>query len=170
MVSVSDSTAASTQVLYQKPTQDIPEELEENIWAESREGKREEKEEFIGEKAFMSYYKRYRQVSQDPDRQQNSPSVAFIRETNKMKIPPAPFGLIKRKGSVQEINVKHYNIGDRYGKALGGSIKHIKPKVINLGSNKNTKGISSIIRNLGDDLEKLDLSDNYTSLKSIIDL
>lgn len=53
---MSETTAASTLIQY-FPKAEIPEELEENIWAESRESQREPKEEFTGEEAYMSYYK-----------------------------------------------------------------------------------------------------------------
>lgn len=168
-MSASESTAASTLVHYRK--KEIPEDLEDNIWAESREGNREtHKELFVGQEAFLSYYRKFRKVSQDPDRFKSSPSVAFIKETNRLMVPPSPFGLIKRKGLADEINVRHYNIGNNYGRALGNSMKYIKPKSIMLGCNKNTKGISCIVENLNDGLEKLDLSDNLISVKSIIDL
>jgi len=39
-----------------------------------------------------------------------------------------------------------------------------------LGNNKNRKGISSIIKNLSDNLEKLDLSNNFIGFKQILDL
>lgn len=109
-------------------------------------------------------------MSQDPDRYQASPTIAFIRESNKMRIPPAPHGLIKRRGRKDEVNVKHYNLGNNHLKALASSMKHLKPKAINLGSNKNNYGIASIVKSLDDNLERLDLSQNLLSLKSVMDL
>ena len=87
-----------------------------------------------------------------------------------MKISPAPLGLIKRKGKADEINIRHYNIGNKFGEALGKTIKHVKPKALLLGSNKNNRGITSIISNLTDNLEKLDLSENRIGIQSMIDL
>jgi len=104
--------------------------MEEDIWADRKDKRKEYKEGFIGQEAFMNYYRRYRQVSQDPDRHRPSPSVEFIKETNRLKVPPTPLGLIKRRGKADEINIKHYNIGNSYGKALGRTIKHIKPKAL----------------------------------------
>ena len=118
----------------------MPEEIEENIWGESRESKRESDTElFVGKEAFTNYYKKYRKVSQDPERYQCSPSVAYIKESYKMNMLPAPFGLIKRRGRADEVNVKHYNIGNQYGRALGGSIKHLRPRSIILASNKSSQ-------------------------------
>lgn len=168
VLSLADSTAASTFINFKKKK--LPDDLDENIWAEKKDKKKEYKETFVGEEAFLNYYKRYRKMSQDPDRYEPSPTVEFINETNRLKWPPAPFGFIKRKGKADEININHYNIGNNYGKALGKTIKHIKPKVLLLGNNKNRKGISSIIKNLSDNLEKLDLSNNFIGFKQILDL
>ncbi len=81
-------------------------------------------------------------MSQDPNKLRSSPSAELIREANKLRISPAPFGLIKRKGKADEINIQHYNIGNSFGKALGKSIKHIKPKALLLGNNKSDAGIT----------------------------
>ena len=129
VISFTESTAASTMFNHKKESL---EDFEENIWAEKKDNKRY-KETFIGEEAFLNYYKRYRQVSQDPERYKASPSVEFIKETSRLKVPPAPFGLVKRKGKPGEINVKHYNIGNSYGKAIGKTIRHVKPKALILG-------------------------------------
>ena len=72
-----------------------------------------------------------------------------MKERRRMNIPPAPLGLVKRRGKEDEINVKNYYIGDRYGKALSSSIKHLKPKALFLSSNNNTNEIMNIINNLG---------------------
>lgn len=93
--------------------------------------------------------------------------IAFMKECRKMNIPPAPFGLVKRKGKENEINIDNYNIGDRYGKALSSSIKHVKPKALFLSSNNNTNGIMNIINNLNEQCEKLDLSNNFVNSKTI---
>jgi len=84
-----------------------------------------------------------------------------------MHIPPAPLGLIKRKGKENEINIDNYNIGDRYAKALSSSIKHVKPKALLLSSNNNTHGIMNIIHNLNEQCEKLDLSNNFVNGKTV---
>lgn len=52
---VSEITAASTLANHAK--QDTSEELDENIWGESRQGEREVKNEFIGKEALLNYYK-----------------------------------------------------------------------------------------------------------------
>lgn len=165
---MSETTAASTLANYPRP--EFSDELQENLWAESRESNRYDKEQLVGEDAFVNYYEKFRKISRDPQRYKPTATVAYIKETLKLGIPPAPLGLIKRKGSAAEINVKNYNIGNGFGKALGGSMKYLKPKSINLGSNKNTVGIASIIENLNDGLENLDLSQNLINLKCILDL
>ena len=109
-------------------------------------------------------------ISRDPQRFDSSPMVSFMKKCRKMKIPPAPFGLLKRKGSKDVINVNHYNLGDNYCKALSTSIKHIKPKAMLLSSNNNTHGIMNIIHNLNEQCEKLDLSNNFVNSKTISNL
>jgi NLR family CARD domain-containing protein 3 len=165
---MSETTAVSTHANFHRG--ELVDDSDENIWADSKDSKKATKNEFIGEEAFLNYYKKFRKVSQDPQRYENWAQVEFIKRIEKEGMPPAPFGLIKRNGNPDEINVKHYNIGNRYGRALGSSLKHIRPKIINLCGNKNWIGISSIIKNLNDNLESLDLSTNLISLKSIIDL
>jgi hypothetical protein len=96
-----------------------------------------------------------------------SPMIAFMKECRRMQIPPAPFGLVKRKGKENVINVNHYNIGDSYAKALSSSIKHINPKTLILSSNNNTQGIMNIIHNLNEQCEKLDMSNNFVNSKTI---
>lgn len=49
-------------------------------------------------------------------------------------------------------------------------MKYLNPKSLILGSNKNTEGISSIVDNLNDDLEQLDLSENLINLKTVMAL
>ena len=84
-----------------------------------------------------------------------------------MGISPAPIGMLKRKGRESDINIRNYHIGDHRGLALGTSMKYLNPKNLLLGCNMNTKGISSIIDNLNDDLENLDLSENRVDAKSL---
>lgn len=83
VLSLADSTAASTFINFKKKK--LPDDLDENIWAEKKDKKKEYKETFVGEEAFLNYYKRYRKMSQDPDRYEPSPTVEFINETNRLK-------------------------------------------------------------------------------------
>ena len=157
VISFTESTAASTRFQYNHNQIEINEEMWESIWAAKEEKpKTNNKETFVGEDAIKNYYKRYKQVSRDPNRYGTTASIEFIKETNRLRIPPTPLGLfrresesngiaIRRRSRPNEINIKHYNIGNNYGKALGKTIKHIKPKALILGWNKNNKGISNIV-------------------------
>jgi len=71
---------------------------------------------------------------------------------------------------MKEINVRNYNIGDRYARALGSTLKYVKPKALLLGGNKNKNGIEYIVKNLDKELLSLDLSTNLVSLRTVIDL
>lgn len=70
----------------------------------------------------------------------------------------------------KDINVNHYNIGNGYATALSSSMKHLNPKVLSLGYNNSTHGITRIVENLNKDLEKLDLSGNNLNTKAIMNL
>jgi len=121
-------------------------------------------------KRLLVIINKYKQVWADNQKRPESPSVVYIKEWQKLGISPAPIGLIKRKGRESEINIRNYFIGDHRGLALGTSMKYLNPKTIMLGSNMNTNGISSIIDNLNDDLEQLDLSENLLNAKSLAKL
>jgi len=82
---VSETTAASTYAAnFAKESSvyknDTSEELEEDLFAYSRDSKHAAKEDFVGEDAFHNYYKKYRKFSKDPKRFDDSPMIAFMKE------------------------------------------------------------------------------------------
>lgn len=169
---MSESTImGNTSSMLYPARQEDPEEIEENIWSESRDSKQEQsKDEYIGENAYTKYYKKYRQISSDNQRLAETPTVAYIKECNRVGISPAPLGLIKRKGQSSEINIRHYKIGDDRGSALGCSMKYINPKAVILADNSSTNGVSMIIDNLNDGVEQLDLSENNVNPRCLMTL
>jgi hypothetical protein len=66
---MSETTAVSTHANFHRG--ELVDDSDENIWADSKDSKKATKNEFIGEEAFLNYYKKFRKVSQDPQRYEN---------------------------------------------------------------------------------------------------
>lgn len=161
---LSESTITSSMIYPAR--QEDPEEIEENLWSESKDSILDQNnEEYVGEHAYTNYYKKFRQISKDNQRLPETPSVAYIKEWSRVGISPTPLGLIKRKGQTSEINIKHYKIGNDRGSALGSSMKYLNPKAVILSDNSSANGVSHILCNLNDGLEQLDLSENNVNVR-----
>jgi hypothetical protein len=82
----------------------------------------------------MSFYQQYKSSHKNSEYTDSS-SAAYLSELNKQSLPPHRFRLVDFKGKQDEIDLKSYGMGNRYGRAFGQGILQSRVKRLNLSDN-----------------------------------
>jgi hypothetical protein len=88
----------------------------------------------LGEDSVMSFYQQYKSSHKNSEYTDSS-SAAYLSELNKQSLPPHRFRLVDFKGKQDEIDLKSYGMGNRYGRAFGQGILQSRVKRLNLSDN-----------------------------------
>ena len=128
----------------------------------------------VGTSARSEFFDSYKQLNKLSQRNryeklEDSPNVAYLEEIKKQKLQPKPFGIIKRNGPEESIDLHLYSIGDSYASAFSYGLKHCRDlKSINLKSNRLTeRGSKTILQNLeGQSIKSIILAENKIGTKS----
>lgn len=118
---------------------------------------------YVGEEAYLHYYKKFRRLSKEKEISPNgySATTAYLTKCEQMQLAPLPVGILKWDGEETEINAENYLMGKKYALALSNSMKYLNTEKLNLQSNNlGMHGAAAIIENLSINLTELDLSKN----------
>ena len=76
--------------------------------------------------------------------------MAYLNKVNKINLNPEPFGIVRRKGPDNKIDIHSYSMGDVYAHAFSEGIEHCKNvKELNLSNNRLTEsGCVKILQKL----------------------
>lgn len=102
---------------------------------------------------------------------EDTPHVAYLEEIDKMHIKPQPFGIIRRKGPSNFIDIHMFSMGDTYAGAFSKGVKHYKVVTnLNLKANRLTdNGCQKILSEIHSKKVKLiNVSENKLGKKSIV--
>ena len=63
------------------------------------------------------------------------PQTAYLFECEKNNLVPTPFGLVGRKGNVDEINLQGHGMGNSYAQAYGKGLSLANIMKVNMADN-----------------------------------
>lgn len=129
----------------------------------------------VGNSAKLDFYDTYINLPQFSQRNQHerledSPNLAYLGAVQKQRLKPNPFGIVRRKGPENSIDIHQYSMGDAYAAAFSEGIKHVRNvNTLNLKANRlSDLGASQILKTLeSKQVKKILLSENRISIKTV---
>lgn len=129
----------------------------------------------VGNRAKLDFIDTYKNISllaqkNKIEHLEDSPSVAYLNKVNKINLNPEPFGIVRRKGPDNKIDIHSYSMGDVYAHAFSEGIEHCKNvKELNLSNNRLTEnGCVKILQKLKQKtIKKVILAENKIGARSI---
>lgn len=101
---------------------------------------------------------------------EDNPHVAYLEEIDKMHVKPQPFGIIRRKGPSNFIDIHMFSMGDAYAGAFSKGVKHYKIITnLNLKANRlSDNGCQKILSEIhSKKVKSINVSENKLGKKSI---
>lgn len=129
----------------------------------------------VGNRAKLDYIDTYKNISilsqkNKLNHLEDSPSVAYLHRIDKINLNPEPFGIVRRKGPDNKIDIHSYSMGDVYANAFSEGLAHCRGvKELNLANNRLTEnGCVKILQKLKDSgMRKVNLSENKIGNRSV---
>ncbi|KAL4466565.1 hypothetical protein ABPG72_010616 [Tetrahymena utriculariae] len=148
------------------------EQHEQGIWKkidESFENPAEDNNQkiIIGDEAADNYYKHYKKL--DKVQQQNkffeiqdSTFTSILTASQKKMVTPCKIGLIKTKGSEEDLIIKNMKYGDQYAEVLSEGMRRV-PHIQNFymsGNRITNKGADDLLKTISKKARVLELAEN----------
>lgn len=123
----------------------------------------------------MNFYKTYKKLSliaqgNELLKVEHSPNVAYLKQLRQKRLSPQALGIIRRKGSPHDYQLKGLGMGDQYAKAFSHGLRQTESvRTLNLKSNRLTEaGTYNILKHLPlASLSSIDLSNNRLGCQSV---
>jgi Ran GTPase-activating protein (RanGAP) involved in mRNA processing and transport len=129
----------------------------------------------VGNEAKLEFYETFIHLPLFTQRNraenlEDTPNVLYLEEINKQKLCPEPFGIVRRKGPSNQLDIHEFGMGDEYAKAFSEAIGIVKDiQTLNLRANRLTdKGVVNILAKLTSaNIKSIVLSENRLGFKSV---
>ncbi|CAG9334034.1 unnamed protein product [Blepharisma stoltei] len=141
----------------------------------NREGSMENYQGPIGLSARIEFFETFKNLDKYKEQikqhhMESSPNIAFLEKCEKEKIWPKPIGIVKRRGTSNEFDLRNMGVGDKYANALSKGLKSLKSvEKLNLRNNRlsDSGSIKILSRMNGSSLKDLNLANNKLGNKPI---
>jgi len=92
----------------------------------------------IGEQEIQDYYKRYKNLKQSIEAEENKvfPQVAYLYECEKKNIAPRAFGMVTYKGQEEVVDIANFQMGNNYSSAYSKGLQLLTAKKLSFGHNR----------------------------------
>lgn len=142
---------------------------------EKRSGSMENYSGSVGNEAKLEFYETFIHLPLFSQRNrvenlEDTPNVAYLEEIHKQKLCPEPFGIVRRKGPSNSLDIHQFGMGDEYAKAFSEAIGIVKDiQTLNLRANRLTdKGVANILCKLTSvNIKSVVLSENRLGTRSV---
>lgn len=166
-------SSLSSQVMT--PSSSIRRELQDsfhNVFEESHEY---QQKGTVGPEAKLEFYQDYKHINRLNEKikvqqAEFTPSIAYLSNLDKNNLRPKTFGLVKRTGSENSIDIRLFSMGDKYAEAFSHGLKHYPLlETLNLKSNRLTDmGNEKILNNVElRQIKHINLAENKIGPKSL---